>query len=96
MDKVSKYQYVKEIEKLLNLTSACEGLILTYGSYDENTKTFTPSERNLTGRNDPREMVQLKWGDQSDENCIYRSVEMDSLYAVTLDIMDACRNDLRI
>lgn len=44
---------------------------------------FTPSERDLCERTDPREFVQIK----ADGKTIYQSVEADSYWGMVLDIV---------
>lgn len=45
---------------------------------------FTPSERNLTERSDPREFVQIK----IDGRTFYQSVECSSYWGMVLDIIN--------
>lgn len=88
---MNKYNFVKELEKFF--TDNCdnaEDLHLTYGSYNEDEGVFTPSpDRNLTNRNDPDEVVQIKWGENSDEYCTYVRIAMDGPYLIMKDVMKA-------
>jgi len=86
---MKKFDYVKQFEKLLHDGDCgADDLTLTYGSYDEETKKFTPSpDRNLDRRDDPDELVQIKWGHQSDEFCTYARIAIDGGYLILIDVM---------
>lgn len=102
MERENRLQIIKDLEVLLNTTSAAEGISLCYGwverkysEPDEEDKRyvtdiiFHESERELNGLGDPREEVQLRWGNQSDLFATYQSIEMDGGVSIISDIMKA-------
>lgn len=102
MKRENRLQIIKDLEVLLNTTSAAEGISLRYGwaerkysEPDEEGKRyvtdiiFHESERELNRRDDPREEVQLRWGNQSDLFATYQSIEMDGGVSIISDIMKA-------
>lgn len=97
----NRLQIIKDLETLLNTTRAAEGISIRYGyaerkyTEDENGKkylldiVFHESDRELDLREDPREEVQIRWGNQSDLFATYQSIEGDSGVAIINDIMKA-------
>ena len=98
----NRLQIIKDLETLLNTTRAAEGISIRYGyaerkysEPDENGKRqlidikFHESEKELNLLEDPREEVQLRWGNQSDLFATYQSIEGDSGIAIINDIMKA-------
>lgn len=98
----NRLQIIKDLEKLLNTTRAAEGIQIRYGyaerkysEPDENEKRqlidikFYESDRELDLREDPREEVQLRWGEQGDLYATYQSIEGDSGVSIINDIMKA-------
>ena len=98
----NRLQIIKEMETLLNKTRAANGIRIRYGyaereyiEFDGKVHigniVFHESERELDKRDDPREEVQVKWGNQSDIFATYQSIESDSGFAIIEDIMKAVR-----
>lgn len=84
MDKVTKPQFVKQLEELIQKTDELADVSIEYGFIKNDV--FIPSERELTNTDDPREMLKISYT-TSPNLIIYRSVEADSCYAVMLDAM---------
>jgi hypothetical protein len=98
----NRLQIIKDLETLLNATRAASGINIRYGwverkytEADENGErylfdiVFHESDRELNKPDDPREEVQLRWGNQSDLFATYQSIECDSGIAIISDIMKA-------
>ena len=89
MDKISKPEFVKQLESLLNQTGECENIRLRYGYLEDDgigKINFIESDVDLTKQDDPREIVAIYFEGAPYEH--YISVNMDSLYAVLLDVID--------
>lgn len=98
-----KLQIIKDFEKVLQSTRFGSDINIKYGSVeciysdltDENGNRiirdikFHESDRVLNQQDDPREMVRLAWGKQSDMFATYQSIEGDSGIAIISDIMKA-------
>ena len=98
----NRLQIIKDLETLLNITRAAEGIQIKYGYVDrkysepdENGKRyvinikFHESDRELNKIDDPTEEVRISWGNQSDLYARYQSVEGDSGISIINDIMKA-------
>ena len=93
----NRLQIIKDLETLLNTTSAAEGIQIRYGYaeriYTEDgylvTVVFHESDKELDLKEDYCEEVQLRWGKQSDLFATYQSIEGDSGIAIINDIMKA-------
>ena len=98
----NRLQIIKDLEKLLNTTRAAEGIQIRYGyaerkysEPDENEKRqlidikFHESETELDLITDPREEVQIRWGEQGDLYATYQCIEGDSGVSIINDIMKA-------
>lgn len=98
----NRLQIIKDLEVLLNKTRAAEGIQIRYGwverkysEPDENGKRylfdikFHECDRELNLKDDQREEVQLRWGEQGDLYATYQCIEGDSGVAIISDIMKA-------
>lgn len=102
MERENRLGIIKALEYLLSKTDAANGIQIRYGwaerKYSEPNEEgkryvtdiiFHESERELNRRNDPREEVQLRWGNQSDLFATYQSIEMDGGVSIISDVMKA-------
>lgn len=102
MERENRLGIIKALEYLLSKTDAANGIQIRYGwaerKYSEPNEegkryvtdiVFHESERELNRRDDPREEVQLRWGNQSDLFATYQSIEMDSGVSIISDVMKA-------
>lgn len=98
----NRLQIIKDLEKLLNTTRAAEGIQIRYGyaerkysEPDENGKRqlidikFYECDKELGIDSIHCEIVQLRWGEQSDLYATYQSIEGDSGVSIINDIMKA-------
>ena len=82
MDKLTKHQFVKQLESLIRKTDELSTVTIDYGYLKGDE--FTQSERELVNPDDPREMLKISYETGS---TVYQSVEADSCYGILLDAM---------
>ena len=75
----NKIEFIKNLQNLINMTSAFDTLVIEVGYRDWNGE-FVQSDERL-------EWICLHWNDQDKRFGRYQSIEADSCYGILIDTM---------